>query len=239
MSALIALRQGDISATVDSQGAWLTQLQIAGHDVLFPRQTFTLPDGSTKLRGGSHVCFPNFGPGGTSGLPQHGFARVQEWRVAAQSAAETELVLGLSEGDYADVEVRIVYKLLDAGITMTLQVVNGSRNALPICPAFHPYFATAATESAVDGQRYRHPDLSEAVFLGGPVSELSSGGRQFGLRQQNLPQWVLWTDALGGYVCLEPTAVGNGFEDGTALQLQPGSGWSGSLTIRINERKES
>jgi D-hexose-6-phosphate mutarotase len=231
MAELITLAQGDISATIDPQGAWLTQLQISGRDILFPRQTFTLPDGSSKVRGGSHVCFPNFGPGGDSGLPQHGFARTSRWQVARQSANRVELVLEGVDGDYDDAEVRLTYELLENGIGMSLYVENQGSDVLPICPAFHPYYATTASESVVDGKHYDHTDLAEARFLNGPVEGLMTGGVRFEVRQQNLSQWVLWTDSLGDYVCLESTAVGNGFEEGTTLQLAVGGSWSGSLTI--------
>lgn len=238
MSDLITLSQGDISATIDLQGAWLTKLQAGSEDMLFPRQSFTLPDGSAKLRGGSHVCFPNFGPGGDSDLPQHGFARTSQWQVVEQSDSKVELKLDVPQGDYADVEARLTYELIDGGITMSFSATNNDTKVMPICPAFHPYFATSAQESIVQGKTYTHANLSEAVFLDGSVDGLSTDGRQYDLEQKNLPQWVLWTDMLGGYVCVEPTAIGNGFEDGTALHLQPGTSWSGSLTIMINERNE-
>jgi len=239
MSELITLSYGDIAASIDLQGAWLTRLQSAGQDVLFPRQSFMLQDGSTKLRGGSHVCFPNFGPGGASGLPQHGFARTSTWHVAEQSESTVELMLETPEGEYADVEVRLTYELLENGLSMALRLVNNGSNVVPVSPAFHPYFATTANESIVQGDSYAHVDLNEAVFLIGPVEGLDISDRRYTLRQENLPQWVLWTDGLGGYVCLEPTAVGNGFVDGTALKLAGNSSWSGSLRIDISERNES
>jgi galactose mutarotase-like enzyme len=238
MGELIALARDGVEANIDLQGAWLTRLQVVGKDVLFPRRSIILPDGSTKVRGGSHVCFPNFGPGGASGLPQHGFARTSVWKTLEQSAFRVELDLDASGSGYANVEVRLTYELLDNGICMALRVRNGGDAALPLCPAFHPYYASSTTQSVVDGVRFSHAGLAEAKFLDGPVSKLDTGDIQFELRQQNLPQWVLWTDSLGGYVCLEPTAGGNGFEDGKPLQLEADGTWHSSLTIRTTGKKE-
>lgn len=238
MNEPITLTHGNVKADIDLQGAWLTRLQIADQDVLFARQSFTLPDGSTKVRGGSHVCFPNFGPGGASGLPQHGFARVSSWQVVEQSEAKVELLLESPAGDYAAVDTRLTYELLDDGINMALQVMNNGKTAASICPAFHPYFTTTATESVVGDKTYSHADLAEATFLGGSVERLQTGSRQLELEQQHLPEWVLWTDGLGDYVCLEPTAADNGFEDGSALQLQPGTRWDGSLSIHVKGKEE-
>lgn len=236
MGELVALTLDDTSANIDLQGAWLTQLQSNGKDILFPRQEYVLPDGSKKMRGGSHVCFPNFGPGGSSGLPQHGFARVSTWRVSGSSESKVELLLEAPEGDYAKVEARLSYELVKNGIRMALTVLNNGTGAVPISPAFHPYFATDAIKSIVHGTTYNHDNLGEAVFLSGPIENLYTASKRYDLLQENLPQWVLWTDNLGKYICLEPTAVGNGFEAGTALPLQSGESWVGTLDLRINER---
>jgi len=72
-------------------GATLTSYVTArGHELLFvsPRAAF---DGSTAIRGGVPVCFPQFADQGA--LPKHGLARTQAWALleAGDGAALLEL----------------------------------------------------------------------------------------------------------------------------------------------------
>ena len=51
--------------SVDETGAYITELyDVDGNQILFPRTMI-----GEKLRGGSHVCFPYFGPDGAGILP--------------------------------------------------------------------------------------------------------------------------------------------------------------------------
>src|SRR5437764_1001842 len=100
MSEAVTLRLGDLEAEIFLKGAWLSRFEQSGMPLLFPRQSYELPDGTTKVRGGCHICLPNFGPGGESGLPQHGFARDEEWQCHTQSASEVVLGLTVRSGQY-------------------------------------------------------------------------------------------------------------------------------------------
>lgn len=235
MSKTLLLHTEVSEAGIDTSGAWLTYFQVRGSDVLCPRRVYTLSDGLEKLRGGSHVCFPNFGPGGQSSLVQHGFGRTSDWAVVRQADDAVELALSPQNSVYARVSVQLVYRLTSTDLSMELCVTNKGKSGVPIAPAFHPYFMADTGQSAVDGAMYRHDDLAEAAFLATDVRRLRTGSVDVTVRQRGLPQWVLWTDKLGPYVCLEPTAVGYGFVDGTAVMLAAGIQWKGALTIHANE----
>ena len=95
----IELYNGDAKAIISTHGGYVTNLANDDGDILFPKRTLKAPDGSEKVRGGCHVCLPNFGPGGDTGLAQHGFGRTSEWVVASKSEAAVELTLK-GEGEY-------------------------------------------------------------------------------------------------------------------------------------------
>ena len=71
----ITLHTGTTTATITTDGAYITSLADERGDVFYPLQQLATSDGARKTRGGCHVCLPNFGPGGASGLAQHGFGR--------------------------------------------------------------------------------------------------------------------------------------------------------------------
>lgn len=205
MSDLVHLQQGEWMATVDPHGAWLTTLQRAGQDILFPQTELRQPDGGSKVRGGAHVCYPNFGPGGVSGLAQHGFGRTSDWTVMNSGPELVELLLVTTEAGYADVDTRLTYQLSVGGLIATLELHNTGTTPIPIAPGFHPYFA---------------PDAL---------------GRAITLSAENLSVFTIWTDQPSTYICVEPTMAGNAFIDMTPnrhpLQLEPNASWQAGFKI--------
>lgn len=232
--ALITLQNDNARATIDTVGAWLLDYTHASQPILFPKQTFTLPDGSQKVRGGCHVCLPNFGPGGGSGLPQHGFGRELEWEVLEQS--DDSVVLALSQGvdAYSDLYCELTYRL-DDGVFMELRASNKGDQALRISPAFHPYFvANNEATVIVDDETFSLDSIHEARFLAGEPSRLRIGPLDIRIAAKNLSQWVLWTDQLGDYVCLEPSLAGFEFlELETQAMLEPGKNAAWSMMIAV------
>ena len=70
----IILRNHSASMQINTLGAYVNNLVLYGREVLFPKTSVQV-GADTKLRGGMHVCLPQFGPDGKNHLAQHGFGR--------------------------------------------------------------------------------------------------------------------------------------------------------------------
>jgi len=206
----VELTHGTTKAIVDPRGAYLTNLSDESGDIFFPKRNLTAPDGAVKVRGGCHVCLPNFGPGGSSGQPQHGFGRTSDWEVTDKTENGIILTLIEGEGEYKDMSTILTYQLADVMIMMTCEVTNNGTSDLRVAPAFHPYFSlTGETEVEIDGVKEKLDDLAEAQFFEGVDHTLKTAARRFEMTSTDLPLWAKWTDQLGRYVCIEPSQ--NGF----------------------------
>lgn len=212
----VELVYGTTKAIVDPQGGYLTNLSDDNGDILFPKRNLTASDGSVKLRGGCHICLPNFGPGGNSGQPQHGFGRSSLWEVTDKT--ENSVLLTLAEGvdEYSALATVITYQLADAMLMMTCEVTNNGTVPLRVAPAFHPYFSlTGEKEVEIDDEKVLLDDLSEATFMEGGEHTLKTANRRFHLISSSLQFWAKWTDRLGKYVCVEPSLGGFTFLNDT------------------------
>jgi glucose-6-phosphate 1-epimerase len=209
----IELWHGQTKAIVDPIGGWLTNLSDDNGDILFPARLLKAVDGSQKKRGGMHVCLPNFGPGGDSGLDQHGFGRTSTWEIEKQTDNSAVLVLKKKEGCYAGMVATLTYALGDSQLTSTLTIDNGGANKLRIAPGFHPYFTARGGHDGVriNNEKQKLDELGETVFIMGEQQSLAILGRHITLRSKNLTAWAVWTDLLGSYVCVEPTLEGYAF----------------------------
>lgn len=217
----IEIFSGNAKAIVSRDGAWLTNLSDENGDVLYPKRSLVAADGSQKIRGGCHVCLPNFGPGGATGLAQHGFGRTSVWDLAGQSENTVSLVLHGGEGLYGKLESQLTYTIVNATITLELEVKNMGAEPLHIAPGFHPYFALQPDETAVEVENEIHQlsEISGTEYRDGLSKKLVTKNRSINLAGQNLSTWAIWTDQLGNYVCIEPTFAGNAF-----LQEDPAEG---------------
>ena len=211
----ITLHTGTTTATITTSGAYITSLADEHGDVFYPLQQLTTSDGERKTRGGCHVCLPNFGPGGASGLAQHGFGRTSQWQVMEQASNRVELML--QGGDaYAGLESRLVYTVAEHHLAMQLTLANVGKEELLVAPAFHPYFAYDSA-LVLDGQSLTDlAPLADTIFVDGPTHQLATGRRTITLQSEELPRWAIWTDELGPYLCIEPTHSGNSFADNPA-----------------------
>ena len=208
----ITLHTGTTTATITTSGAYITSLTDERGDVFYPLQQLTTSDGAHKTRGGCPVCLPNFGPGGASGLAQHGFGRTSQWQVVEHTSDRVELVLQGSDA-YAGLESRLVYIVAEHQLAMQLTLANVGEDELLVAPAFHPYFAYDGVP-VLDGQSLSDlAPLAETIFVDGPTRQLATGRRTITLQSEGLPRWAVWTDGLGPYLCIEPTHSGNSFAD--------------------------
>lgn len=210
---MIELWSGGTRAIIDPMGAWLTNLSDDNGDILFPKRRLAAPDGSSKTRGGCHVCLPNFGPGGDSGLAQHGFGRVLPWQPADQAANSVVLTLTGGEDGYQALVSRLTYQLADRSLRVTLQLTNTGQAPLRVAPGFHPYFALRDGEDQVklDGAVVELAALTGTEFQTGTHKQLHTAHRTIAIQSANLDIWAVWTDQLAAYVCVEPTAGGYAF----------------------------
>ena len=212
----IELFAGDVRALVSPEGGYVTNLSDSRGYILFPKRTLANDAGEPKVRGGAHVCYPNFGPGGTSGLAQHGFGRTSNWQL--QEHADSYAVLSLTgQGEYAPLQATLRYEVTESAFISTLTVHNTGEVPLQVSPAFHPYFwHQPATDVAVDDEKIIPEDLAGTLFIDGDTHTVQFGPRHLTLRSTNLPRWAEWTDQLGSYVCVEPTQSGYAFAEDMA-----------------------
>lgn len=220
----IQLRARTTVATISTEGGYVTSLADHRGDIFYPKRKHLTPSGVQKARGGCHVCLPNFGPGGASGLAQHGFGRTSEWQVDEQSSAGVTLRLtGVSL--YEALDAVLVYQLQAQQFTMRLILHNSGDVPLLVAPAFHPYFAVGAVVPVLDGQTLHDlAPLADTLFVDGARRELVAHDRHITLRSTNLSRWAVWTDQRGPYLCVEPTYHGNVFAEDMAHadQIAPG-----------------
>lgn len=230
----IELYNGDAKAIVSTRGGYITNLANDDGDILFPKRTLRAPDGSEKVRGGCHVCLPNFGPGGESGLAQHGFGRTSEWVVADRSETRVELALA-GKGDYMGMDSSLAYTLQQHSLEMRLTLKNRGTSPVKVSPGFHPYFFRGGQAVQLDGVTYVDTaEFAGTQFVNGHERNLQLAGRTLRLHSENLPRWALWTDDLADYFCVEPTQGGNAFAENIAVAdtLAPGDERAYILSIR-------
>ncbi len=209
----IELCSGSTMLKISTNGGYVTGLSDEFGDILFPKQTLMTTDGAEKTRGGLHVCLPNFGPGGASGLGQHGYGRTNEWVIRNQSEASVEIVLA-GVGKYMGMESCLTYKVLERGFAAQLRLKNGGDLPLKVAPAFHPYWCLDGKAPEVNGVYYDDlAKFSEAQFISGDTVRLKLASRDLVLKSDELNQWAQWTDQLGDYLCIEPSQSGFSFDE--------------------------
>lgn len=231
----IELMKGSSRAIISIDGAWLTNLSDDNGDILFPKRTLTLVDGDKKVRGGMHVCLPNFGPGGESGLPQHGFGRELNWKVVARDDEMVTLQITDVPESYNELWSQLTYRLEEVSIKAELEVKNSGSSPLRLAPAFHPYFMTYGREVIIDGELQDLNELGEARFISSGDHQLQLASRKITVSSEGLPTWAAWTDQLGHYICVEPSLDGFSFNEHAATDdemLAPGQRKTVSCTIR-------
>lgn len=208
---MIELSSGNASAVIDPDGAWVQSLRHSNKNIFFPKTAVKYRQ-ETKQRGGMHVCLPNFGPGGDSGLNQHGYGRTSNWVVETQTERFVSLSLR-GEEKYVDLRSVVTYTLGETSFTANLHVENTGTSVLRVAPAFHPYFNIEPNEESVqlENTPYALSELAGTVFVTGESLILQTRKQRLKLDQENLDTWALWTDQGGSYVCVEPTLGGYRF----------------------------
>lgn len=228
----IELESGALIATINPEGAYLESLSLTdGTELLFPRQEI---DG--KDRGGMPICAPIFGPGGQTGLNQHGFARNIPWQIESQQENGTELKVSLDEEmcsdqgipkKYAGCDMKASFMLGsnyrgEHSLTTNLKITNNSQDILIATPGFHPYFPVQADRPAdlvaVGGRNrtktFNDISLKDSDKLSEPTAKVVFG---IGSKNSEIPvsinsdtlmNYVVWSASPYKYICVEPTLAG-------------------------------
>ncbi|MBM3210140.1 hypothetical protein FJZ39_02265 [Candidatus Saccharibacteria bacterium] len=211
----VTLERDGITATIALEGAYVTSLSDRSEPILYEKRTIIMANGEQKVRGGMHVCLPQFGPGGTqTSLAQHGFGRTLMWRIV--DSAPQYVTLRLHDTlpqEYHALQAEITYQLTDSHefkATLTLQ--NTQHSLLRVAPGFHPYFYTNGERVEVDREVMYLEELDPAHFKRS-VQYLTLQERKIALASPKLGVWALWSDNKGEYVCLEPTLAGFSFQN--------------------------
>lgn len=218
---MLEIRSGETVALIDPKGGYVASLRDAKGFLLFPRKIFTDPNGAQKVRGGSHVCIPNFGPGGDSGLVQHGYGRISHWRPVFEEEDETFLVLDTGPDAYKKVRTELHYAVTQNSLEMAILAYNYGDTVVRFAPAFHPYFdISESSEVKLDGKVVDPKQYAEAQFIEGSRHTLEVNGRTLTLDSGELQTWAIWSDFKGKYLCVEPTLAGNSFAEGAATDAE-------------------
>lgn len=184
----LALPGGD-SALVALQGAQLLSWVTGGAEQLF-LSPLAAHDGSTPIRGGIPLCFPQFNQRGP--LVKHGFARTLAWQAEAGDARVDgdglRLALRLRDSDATRAvwphafaaELRVL--LQPGALTLELAVHNTGDAPLAFTAALHGYLRvdeiTQATLHGFDGLRYwdavedTHPQQQGALNFGAELDRV-------------------------------------------------------------------
>ena len=138
-----SLPNGD-SVFVAQQGAHVLSWQAQGKERLFLSPQ-SVCDGTTAIRGGIPVCFPQFNQRGN--LPKHGFARNMPWRLLSDRSQGAEKVFELKANEQTlalwpfQFTAFLTVNLAPHSLQITLTVENQGSQSLSFTGALHTYFA--------------------------------------------------------------------------------------------------
>ncbi len=202
-----------LSWEVSPHGAYLLRLSNEGTDLLAPTRII-----QGKKRGGLFAAFPQFGPDeriGVKHLARHGYGRTSQWNVGRIASANSTMTLERHSGSYAGLCASVTYRFnrapndhtsLFAGLTL----YNDSNRIMRVAPAFHPYIdiSRLGEEQTEETQR----GLIDSPTV--PTTRASlkvSDNEEVTIETRGFERMTWWTDALGNYVCIEPSLAGDSF----------------------------
>ena len=214
-------------------GQVLSWITTDGRERLFLSER-AIFDGSTPIRGGIPVCFPQFG--GLGDLPKHGFVRTREWILAGQRSADDYALVTLELGD--DAETRALWPhAFRAEITVMLEVdridiefcvENTGSASFEFTGALHSYMRVVHVEDAVleglHGHDYRdatqdnrvvretgteiqvESEVDRSYFGVRRPQHLKAGNLSLGIQSQGFPDVVVWNPWVEGCAGLKDMA---------------------------------
>lgn len=233
------------------QGGVVTNWRVGAMDILYPQQIVAVGN-EQKLRGGVHVCFPNFGEvPRRHRLPKHGFVRgLDGIKQSDPTFVESTVTFAKGKkGNWRHCKVKIAASLQEGGRQLRYSLradleKNRDVETLPFNLGMHPYFSTPYGEAMlhVGGSSYPIQGLIEEpryIPYGGRAAlsipgcgaiEIWADHRLAPLRTAHL---VLWRDSIE-YVCVEPILeLPEVFDTARGSYLRAGEPFSASVTFLV------
>jgi len=192
-----SLPQGD-SVFVAQQGAQVLSWQ-AGHRERLYLSPTSVCDGTTAIRGGIPVCFPQFNQRGT--LPKHGFARNMAWRLLNDQSQGPEKVFELSHNAQTQAvwpfkfKAQLKVSLVARSLKVQLTVENAGHQTLSFTGALHTYFDVSHIDQvSLHGQAHQSEwdavnDTHQACL--GQLTFKNEFDRVYDVATEKQPTWVL------------------------------------------------
>lgn len=218
---VITLLSGDGARAVVSPfgGQLLSWAPANGLEQLFLSER-TVFDGSTPIRGGVPVCFPQFS--GLGKLPQHGFARDALWTLSNQRGGDDYALITLNFSDDertralwpGHFEAELTIAVGGPRIDIELEITNTGHSPFAFTAALHTYLQVNEVENirleglnghdyrdATDDNRIKH-DTGDVLTVEGEMNRvyhdverallLRDGARSLGIHAEGFPDVVVW-----------------------------------------------
>lgn len=232
----IILKNSLASLEVNTNGAYIDNFEVKDTAVFFPKVMVKIGD-VLKIRGGMHVCAPNFGVDERlNTLPSHGFGRDLLWEIIQQQEDFVKLSLEGIE-DYEDVSFILTYRLEKSSLFLKLEIENDSDEKKLIAPGFHPYFYSDHSPVLIENEEIDKEALPNSIYIDGKDQSFISNNNDIEIiGLENINKYVIWSDFKGDYICVEPTYDANSFEDENknVYELASGERFGISAEIKVN-----
>ena len=192
-----SLPNGD-SVFVAQQGAHVLSWQASHRERLYLSPS-SICDGTTAIRGGIPVCFPQFNQRGN--LPKHGFARNMPWRLVSERSRAEEKVFELQANQQTKALWPVQFKvflsvLLSAGqLKVQLEVENDSEHSFGFTGALHTYFAVNHIDQLSLRGQAQQPEwdavLDTHQACSGVLNFKAEFDRVYDVLTESQPTWTL------------------------------------------------
>lgn len=214
---IINIKSDELQLEVDTLGAYQNKFTKNGENLYYPKSNLE-KEGKNKLRGGSHVCLPHFGVSEKVNQPNHGFARETEWDIVEKVENKITLVLNEDVEGYENMKAYLTYELEGNRFTTILKVENNGEKPFTISPAFHPYFEfTSQEEVLIDGKPVEFNEELDNSLFEGNIKKLETGRFNISFEEERMPKYVVWSDQIDNYICVEPTNNHKALDDDKEL----------------------
>ncbi len=221
---------------VNSNGAYIDNFEVKGKSIFFPKVMVKIGD-KLKVRGGMHVCAPNFGEDEIlHDLANHGFARDLNWNVDDYGKDYVSLSLdGIKF--YKDIRFYLDYRLDGSSLIAKLKVINKSGSKVLLAPGFYPYFYADHKPIVINNKDIEKSKLCDGIIDGDRSQRFVTDGNDIVIEGiENINEYVFWSDFKGDYLCVEPTYRSIAFKDDSRLphKLDIGEKFIQKIKINVN-----